>query len=80
MDIEQLATMVKTMRAAQQIYFRKRTSDLLAEAVKHEVAVDRAVEQILHEVAANHAVDQILAGRHSQPTLFPDMPAGGQSL
>lgn len=68
MDIEQLAAAVKVMRAAQQMYFRKRTSDLLAEAVKHEVAVDRAVEQIL-------------AARRSQPTLFSDMAdTGGQSL
>lgn len=47
MDLQQLATMVRDMRKAQDSYFRSRKSDLLAEAVRKEVAVDRAVAEVL---------------------------------
>ncbi len=66
MDLQQLATMVRDMRKAQDSWMRGRKTDLLAEAVRKEIAVDRAVAEILGG---------------GQASLFPpETNAGGSKL
>ncbi len=67
MTIEQYAALVRTMRKAQDAYFRSRRSDNLTAAVKAEAEVDKATAEVL--------------GGGSQLTLFDPQPRdGGQRL
>ena len=47
MDSNELATLVRAMRASQRRYFRHRTHDDLEESKRLEREVDRAVEAVL---------------------------------